>query len=774
MIGSSDILKAKILIVDDQAPNVVLLEEMLRGAGYVSIASTMDPNTVCELHRKNRYDLILLDLQMPGMDGFQVMENLKEIETSGYLPVLVVTAQPAHKLGALKAGAKDFVSKPFDLPEVLLRVYNMLEVRLLHLNETRNHARLENSQRIAGVGDWEYDFTLRRMIWSEEVYQILGIPVEDSPPDAETFYDRVHPADLAFIHREKKAAREELRRVSLEHRVIRPNGEVRYIHQIIETIVDDHGQPLRESGTVQDITERKRAQVALRLSEERFKLVARAVSDVVWDWDLSMNTLWWTEGFLNTFGFVASEVGLGIESWSNRIHSEERGQVVESIHRAIDDGSESWTAEYRFRRKDGSHAFVQDRGYILRDATGKGVRMVGGIRDLTQQKKMEVQYLRAQRMDTLAGSIAHSLNSVLAPIMMSIDVLKLGSVDAKRRGKILDTIDGSCRRGADLVRQIVSFARGLDDQQSTIQPRNLFSDLEGVISETFPSNIHIVTEVPNDLWPITGNPTQLHQVLHSLAVKARDAMSHGGTLTLTATNLTIDSQYAGTSQEAKAGPHVCLQITDTGIGIPPEVVNRTFEPFFTTKELGKDTGIGLATVDAVVKSHGGFLNVENEVGQGTTFKIYLPADPSLHSDEKETLHLELPHGRGELVLVADEDFSIRDITQQTLEAYGYRVITASDGADAIALYARQAKQIGVVLIDLRMPVIDGAATIEVLMRIDPTIKIIATSGIDSGDDAAKAAYAGVKHLLPKPYPAETLVKLLREVLDSPTLLLVAQ
>jgi CheY-like chemotaxis protein len=276
-----------------------------------------------------------------------------------------------------------------------------------------------------------------------------------------------------------------------------------------------------------------------------------------------------------------------------------------------------------------------------------------------------------------------------------------------------------------------------------------------------------VTEVPADLWPITGDPTQLHQVLLNLAVNARDAMPHGGTLTLTAANITIDAQYAGTSPEAKAGPHVLLQVTDTGQGMPPEVRERIFEPFFTTKELGKGTGIGLATVHTVVKSHGGFVIVESEVGRGSTFKVFLPADPALRVEQPAPAPVEIPRGRNELVLVVDDEFAIRDITQQTLEAFGYRVITAGDGAEAVALYARQTPQIAVVLTDMMMPVMDGAATIQVLLRINPAVKVIATGGIDSGDNVATASNAGVKRFLLKPYMAEVLLKLVREVIDTP-------
>ncbi len=271
----------------------------------------------------------------------------------------------------------------------------------------------------------------------------------------------------------------------------------------------------------------------------------------------------------------------------------------------------------------------------------------------------------------------------------------------------------------------------------------------------------------DQLWAITGDPTQLHQVLLNLCVNARDAMPRGGTLTLTASNLTIDAQYACTSNDVRPGTYVLIEVTDTGEGIAPEVRDRIFEPFFTTKELGKGTGIGLATVQTVVKGHGGFVTVESALGQGTTFKIYLPVD----SAQRITTSLPpfvttMPRGDGELILVVDDEFSIRHITQQTLEAFGYRVITAGDGAEAVALYAQQAQQIAVVLTDMMMPVMDGAATIHVLMRINPSIKIIAVSGIDAGDNVARATQAGAQRFLLKPYTAETLLKVVREVLDQ--------
>ena len=375
--------------------------------------------------------------------------------------------------------------------------------------------------------------------------------------------------------------------------------------------------------------------------------------------------------------------------------------------------------EYRFLLKDGRYANVQDRGYVVRNAAGRGIRMVGGMTDLTERKKLEAQYLRAQRMEsigTLAGGVAHDLNNVLSPIMMAIDLLKLDASGNPKRLQLLDTIRASARRGADLVRQVLSFARGLEGERIAVDLHHLVDDLRGIITETFPRKITIETEIPSNLWPIIGDATQIHQVLLNLAVNARDAMPEGGTLTFAADNLEVDAQYAGTGQEVRPGPYVMIAVTDTGTGMPPEVRDRIFEPFFTTKEIGKGTGLGLSTVHAITKSHGGFLTVDSEMGHGTTFKVFLPADRELARIAAENAPVDVPRGRGELVLVVDDEESIRSITQQTLEAFGYRVLTASDGAEAVAVFAQHTGETALVLIDMAMPVLDGPTAIHALLH----------------------------------------------------------
>jgi len=518
-----------------------------------------------------------------------------------------------------------------------------------------------------------------------------------------------------------------------------------------------------------DITTRAAAEENLRRSEERFQLVSRATSDAVWDWDLGTNQLWWSDGFCTLFGYGRDEISPEVSWWADRIHPEDRERVNSSIHNAIAVPSQSpWVEEYRYLRKDGAYAVVQDRGHVIRDATGKAIRMVGGMTDITEHKKLHTQYLRAQRMEsigTLAGGIAHDLNNVLSPILMSVDLFRLTATDDTTK-KLLTTIDQSARRGADLVRQVLTFARGVEGSHHiAIKVEHLIKDIARIASETFPRAITTEVHLGRDLWPVSGDATQLHQVILNLVVNARDSMPDGGTLSLSAENVTIDPQYAATSRDAKPGAYLCATISDTGCGIPADKIDRIFEPFFTTKEVGKGTGLGLSTAHAIVKSHHGHITVYSEPGKGTTFKVYIPADPSLRpSEAPQTTLSTLPRGHGETILVIDDEPAILSITQQTLEAFGYRVLVAHDGAEAIAIYAQHRDSIAVVITDMVMPIMDGLATIHALMRINPNALVVAASGLNSNGRVAKAAGAGVKHFLPKPYTSETLLITLHELL----------
>jgi CheY-like chemotaxis protein len=345
---------------------------------------------------------------------------------------------------------------------------------------------------------------------------------------------------------------------------------------------------------------------------------------------------------------------------------------------------------------------------------------------------------------------------------MSIDMLKSDEKDAARLN-ILSIVGNSAKRGADMVAQVLSFARGIESRQMQVQPGQLLQEMGKLTRETFPKNIEIRSHIPEDLWPVRGDSTQLHQVLVNLCVNARDAMPEGGTLTLSAENLLLDALHVGVSTGPPPGPCVMFQIEDNGTGMPPQLIERIFDPFFTTKDVGKGTGLGLSTSLAIVRSHGGYIQVYSEVGNGTKFKIYLPGDLASVPDSDPELAAEMPHGDGQLILVVDDEAPLRLITRHTLEAYGYRVVLAADGAEAVAIYASRHEEIDAVLTDMMMPEMDGPAAIPVLQRIDPDVRIIAASGLSAGSAAAKL---GVDHFLPKPYTAEMLLNALRDVLAN--------
>jgi hypothetical protein len=331
----------------------------------------------------------------------------------------------------------------------------------------------------------------------------------------------------------------------------------------------------------------------------------------------------------------------------------------------------------------------------------------------------------------------------------------------ERSKRLLPILISNAKRGANMVKQVLSFTRGVEGDRTLLQLKHLIREIQQVVKETFPKSIEISTHIAPNLWIVSADVTQLHQVLMNLCVNARDAMPDGGRLTISAENLVVDQNYAKMYLDARVGSYVVMSVADTGVGIPQEILDRIFEPFFTTKDLGKGTGLGLSTVVGIIKSHGGFINVYSEVGKGSQFKVYLPAQEATENPEEQ--ELELPCGNGELILVVDDEDSIRDVTKTSLESYNYKAITACDGIEAIALYAEHQDKISVVLTDMVMPSMDGVTTIRTLRKINPAVKIIAVSGLASSEKINTITQMGVKAFLSKPYTAKQLLQTISTV-----------
>lgn len=508
----------------------------------------------------------------------------------------------------------------------------------------------------------------------------------------------------------------------------------------------------------QDITERLRAQA--RVTEQA--LLLDKAKDAILLRDLDHRVLYWNQSAARLYGWpVADAMGRSVREL---LYVTPEAFDAATTH-VIQHGE--WTGELRESRRDGTEITVDANWTLMRDEEGRPNSILAINTDATERKKLEQQFFRAQRLEsigTLAGGIAHDLNNLLAPIVMGAGLLRqLNLPDNTKR--ILQTIEHSAKRGAALVKQVLSFARGVEGERVTVNLAELGDEIENIIVNTFPKNIPFKCELAPDLWPVVGDPTQLHQVLVNLCVNARDAMPHGGRLTLTARNTEIDEQFASTHHQVHPGRYVLLEVRDDGTGMPPEVIDRIFDPFFTTKDLGQGTGLGLPTSLGIVRSHGGFFDVTSEVGQGSVFQVYLPVRPPPQTEAPPVDRYEpTPHGQGELILVVDDERPILEVTQQTLEAFGYRVLTAEDGTQALAAFTQHRDEVALVITDMMMPVMDGPALIAALRGLKPEVPIIAATGLNVKANVGRAGKLGVSHFLPKPYTTNVLLSAVHQVI----------
>ncbi|MFB2839558.1 response regulator [Floridanema evergladense] len=695
-----------ILLVEDNLAEARLLKEVLKGAilSRFNLAHVKRLGEAITTLKTESFDVVLLDLTLPDSEGLASLDSL--IKHAPSLPIVVLTNTNDDELAieSVRHGAQDYLMKRQIDREILVR-------------------------------------SLRYAI-------------------------------------ERKQTAEALREANeiLEKRVQERTAALEMANELLR----------------QEIEWRQKIQSRLELAQQAGKIAS-------FEWLIQTNDIVWTAELEALYGLPPGSFEGQYEGWMQTIHPDDRPKVEQELWQAIKNGqgldtefrivcpSEGRRQKAEGRREEeylllnetscplnssccnpGEIRWIAVKSSLFCDRTGQPVRMIGIHMDITEKKQLEAQFLRAQRLEslgTLASGIAHDLNNILTPILAVVQLLplKLPNLNDNTQ-QLLKTLESSAQRGADLIKQILSFARGVEGKRVNLQIHHLLYEIEQIIHQTLPKSIDIHSNIPSNLWTISGDTTQLHQVFMNLCVNARDAMPEGGNLQIIAQNFLVDEHYARMHIDAKVGAYIMVSVADTGMGIPPEIIHRVFDPFFTTKEVGKGTGLGLSAVLGIVKSHGGFIDVQSEVNKGSLFKVFLPAIESPVNETNDDL--ELLNGQQELILVVDDEVAITEITKTTLETYNYRVLTASDGIEAIALYAEYKDEIAGVLMDIMMPAMDGTTIIALLRRLNTNVCVLAMSGLNSTEVVSQLQKLGFQSFLSKPFTTKELLQALHKGLRT--------
>ncbi|MEG3436113.1 PAS domain S-box protein [Pannus brasiliensis CCIBt3594] len=505
------------------------------------------------------------------------------------------------------------------------------------------------------------------------------------------------------------------------------------------------------------IEEHQRAEQKIR---EQAELIDIA-TDAIFVQDLDHRLRFWSKGAERLYGWTAEEVpGARV---GDLLYGEP-SLLEEAFRQTIERGY--WQDELTQVTRSGRAIVVASRWTSIRDGSGEPKSILVVNTDITERKQLEARFYRAQRMEslgTLASGIAHDLNNVLTPILAIAQLLLFdrsnGLNEASR--EILPVIVDSAKRGAELVKQVVTFARGSSGERVPLAVGPVIAEVARILQQTFPKSIEIRTEIPSrtQFW-VSADPSGLHQVLMNLCVNARDAMPDGGKLTFSLENRYLDPSPSRMNSYAPAGNYVAIAVADTGNGIPPDLIERIFEPFFSAKEPGRGTGLGLSTVFSVVKNHGGFIEVDSKIGEGSRFQVYLPAVEE-SATGGGTIE-KLPFGHGESVMIVDDEPSVLQAMKIILESHNYKTLVARDGDEALALYERYRSEIRVALVDMMMPGPDGLTTLQTLGTLDPRLLMIAVSGLSTNREPAISAGANV--FLSKPYTAGELLISLHDLI----------
>ena len=682
----------------------------------------------------------------------------------GHVPILRELVVPVRRGEAIVA-VLGVGNKPADYDERDVKTVASLADLAWDITENKRTAEAlqASERRFREIADharewiWEVDAEGKYTYASPVAETILGYTIEEVRQ--KHFYDCFHPDD----RESRKAAA--LAAFALKqpfrdfiNRNVHKNGQTVWLATSGLPQLDERGNLLGYRGVDTDITERKQAEASLRQQAALLEITRDAI--VVQDLDGRLR-------FMNP----AAEAMTG---WCfAEASTREPGEVLVFKEEAVRQAAHqetlrqgAWMGEIGLLNRQKKELELESRWTLVRDEAGRPQSILMVSTDITRVKALKAQYLRAQRLEsigTLASGIAHDLNNVLSPILMGLEVIKT-EVKSQDNLTLIAMVESSARRGADTVKQLLTFARGTVAQKGLFQPRHLFQEIAQLLQRTFPKNIQIYPDYPDRPWAMLGDPSQIHQVLMNLSVNARDAMPAGGVLFLKLRSQVLGEAGVSLHPRAQPGPYVVFEVTDSGQGMPPEVVERIFEPFFTTKPLGQGTGLGLSTVIGIVEEHGGFVLVDTQVGRGTTFSAFLPAAPDAHETPAEPSRPEGPPRHEEGILVVDDEPSILMVAHRFLTQQGYKVRMAKSASEALELFQAHRSEIQLVITDIMMPFGDGWQLIQRVRELDPHLPILVMSGVLTPSLRLQMEAIEACGFLAKPFAAEGLLAKLRELL----------
>ena len=680
-------------------------------------------------------------------------------------------------------------------------VANLYDQRCGRDRRADQQARFELALDASGVGMWDWDLRQPVLTWDERTRAMFGVP-----PQATVTYDDflalLDPADRDNTRRLVAAALDPRGsgEYESEYRLFMAAGERKIIAARGRVLFGDESgerQPIRFVGTVLDITERQmadrereRALEALRDSEQRYALAARATESAIWDWDLETDGLVWSEGIERVFGYTMAEVPRHITWWYEHIHPDDRRRVIHGVRDlidgplpdsvralagAVDINAAAWYDTYRFRRADGQYTTVVDRRSLARDAAGRPTRMIGAMEAETDREHLEERLRQAQKMQAvgqLTSAIAHDFNNLLTVIAGNLEFARVDLGPDHPARIDLEEIGKATERARALVRQLLAFSR---KQALKLAPINLSSvvrNAETLLRRLIGEEIVLDVTLDAQLPAILADSGQLEQVLMNLVVNARDAMlstandyaGRGGRVIIETATASVSAEDSATRDGLAPGVAVLLRVQDFGHGMDDATKARAFEPFFTTKAVGAGTGLGLATVFGIVRQFGGTVRVESTEGQGTTFTMLFPSTPTSDAPAiplPPTLPLE--RANGTVLLVEDED-AVRLATRRMLERQGYVVLEARHGAEALALWHTHRSTIDAVVTDLRMPEMSGIQLVATLRQEQPQLPVVYMSGYS--DETLDDVHNAMTTFVEKPFTIDTLVSSVQQVLLS--------